>query len=72
MTNTATLNTSNKNSVKYAREKTTKTKHFLSKTSHHTNRTIIKQRPIQNNFFGEREREREREGERELQKPINE
>ena len=75
MTNTATLNTSNTNSIKYAREKEKKKERkkrlknktqFLSKTSHYTNRAIIKQNKTNSNYFfifflGERERARDRQ-----------
>ena len=68
MTNTATLNTSNKNTINYAGERRrkekrlkNKTKTNLSKTSQHTNRAIIKQSKTNSKKKIGRERETERE-----------
>ena len=59
MTNTATLNTSNKNTINYE-EKRLKNKNnffYLSETSQHTNRAIIKQSKTNSKQISRRERE---------------
>ena len=58
MTNTATLNTSNKNTIKYAREKRLKNKTKTNLCIKHHNRAIIKQSKTNSKQIFRRERER--------------